>query len=417
MKVPYSGVGGVFRCKPDGSGFQVVAGGLRNCCGLAFDHAFNLFSNDNDHEGLPALYVPGRLVHVTPHAYFSWPRGWMVHNTPERADLLQTMCDTLGHFVPVGQAYYDETFLPAKYRDNLLVARWCTGRLARYPLRPRGASFQTSEEPLLVGKHQVRPVGVSVGRGGRVFATLSYMAHNEASPIYKSDLVMITRADDPPTHPFAAYDPPAATAAKLWAELSDPSWERRSRAHQEILRRGGALLEDAGKRLGAARPDDPALPHLIWLSVRSELGSLALTVRTSDPDPRTRVQAVRALTEFHEQLRDFPLLVKRLLDDDPLVQQAAVLAYFQPKIELVSAARDALVRGPARSQDTYLRQPATLLLARRSAVDQLDRMCASSDERTRLAGVLAVGFRLTMPPAVIPPEVPLVMPCAGDLSD
>ena len=41
-------MGGVFRCKPDGSGFEVVARGLRNSCGLCFDSDFNLFTNIAD---------------------------------------------------------------------------------------------------------------------------------------------------------------------------------------------------------------------------------------------------------------------------------------------------------------------------------------------------------------------------------
>ena len=86
------------------------------------------------------------------------------------------------------------------------------------------------------------------------------MAGNEASPHYPSDLVMITRADDPDGHPFEAYDVTTAPAEKLWAELSSPSWERRrAGAHVEILRRGGALLADAADRLAVVKADDPAL--------------------------------------------------------------------------------------------------------------------------------------------------------------
>ena len=78
--VPYTGQGAVLRIHPDGSGLQVVARGLRNCCGLVFDHDWNLFGNDNDHESLPLAYVPGRLIHVAPHSDFSWPRLDAAHH-------------------------------------------------------------------------------------------------------------------------------------------------------------------------------------------------------------------------------------------------------------------------------------------------------------------------------------------------
>jgi glucose/arabinose dehydrogenase len=230
-RTPYTGVGGVFRCRPDGSGLRLVAGGTRNSVGLCFDRAWNLFSNDNDHESIPADYVPGRLLHVTPQAYFSWPRDWMVEKTPERADLLQTMFAGMGRAVPVGQAYYGDTFLPAAYQDNLLVARWGIRAVTRYPLKHRSASFQAEEESLLVGRNQARPVGVSVGRGGRVFVTIASMPHNEASPIYPNVLVMITRAGDAPDHPFEPYEAASAAPARLWSELVNASWTRREAAH------------------------------------------------------------------------------------------------------------------------------------------------------------------------------------------
>ncbi len=68
-----------------------------------------------------------------------------------------------------------------------------------------------------------------------------------------------------------------------------------------------------------------------------------------------------------------------------------------------------LIRGSACSNDTYLRQAATLLLARKGAIDDLKTWCVADDPATRLAGVLATGFRLTLPPSdwQLPKSMPL----------
>ena len=94
-----------------------------------------------------------------------------------------------------------------------------------------------------------------------MFVTSLYLAGNVVSPYCASDLVMITRADDPPEHPFEAEDVVEMTPDKLWAELSSDSWERRQRAHVEILRRGGELPVEACRRLAEIDENDPALMH------------------------------------------------------------------------------------------------------------------------------------------------------------
>jgi hypothetical protein len=63
---------------------------------------------------------------------------------------------------------------------------------------------------------------------------------------------------------------------------------------------------------------------------------------------------------------------------------------------------DEVVTGPARDQDSYLRQAATLLLAEKASLDRLAKLTRDGDAATRLAGVLAVGHRLTVPPATKP---------------
>ncbi len=336
-RTPYNGVGGVFRIRPDGSRFQVVARGLRNSCGLAFDRDWNLFTNDNDHEGMPAEYVPGRLLHVVPRAYYGWPRGWLLSKTPERADLLETLNEKLGRFVPVGQAYYDEAFLPARFRHNLLVARWCIKSVTRYPLQAHGATFKAEELHVLDGQDQARPVGVCVGRGGRIFATICYMAQNEGSPVYRSDVVMITRHDDPPAAPFESYDITQRTEELLRQDLADSSCQRRYSAHVELQRRGLEVPTPGLRKRTIAE---------LWNS----------------DSPRDILQALLALHE-------------------------------EPSPDQLGQVIDA-----ATSADTFVRHVAAMYLAQHATSEQIHALLAAADARQRLAAVLAAGFRLTIPP-------------------
>ncbi|HEY2840669.1 MAG TPA: ThuA domain-containing protein [Pirellulales bacterium] len=395
-KTKYTGVGGVFRCRPDGSHFEVVAVGTRGCGGLAFDHDWNLFTNDNDHESLPQRYVPARLLHVAPGVDFAWPRGWMAEKSPDRADLLETMFTGMGREVPVGQTYYDEDYLPENYRHSLLVAEWGRLTLARYPLRPRGASFAADEHLLLQGRTHARPVGICVGRGGRLFGAVAYMAHNEGSPVYPSDLIMVSRKDDAPAHPFASYEATTAPADLLWSELGASSWWQRNRAHQEILRRGGDLLTEAATRLAKTAPTDFAAKHLVWLAAAgrsSEVGRQLRSLATDTVSP-LQLQSLRALGEFVELGANDETFTRALASDSPQLQMVGLAAWARRAGELPPE-----VVAVGRSQDTYLRQTSTRLLARRLSVEQISRLCREQDSAARLAGVLAAGVRLTVPPA------------------
>ncbi len=370
-KTPYRGQGAVLRCKPDGSALQIVAEGLDQPRSLLFDRYWTLFACDRD-----------KLVYVPPHARFG----------SSGADLLPAMGERAK---ARGWCYYDEPLLPAKVRHNLLSAG--DNGIMRHALEPNGASFKTTE-PILLERNGYR--AITVGRGGQLFAITDH-----------GDLVMLTTADAPDPHPYEATK---ATPEKLWSELSEPSWQRRYRAHLEILRRGGDPLKDANKRLLGARADDPALHHLIWLAARSGQGSLHLLGLVNHVDPLVRVQAIRALTEYPEQLREEPIFTKALLDENPQVQHAALSAFFSPKNAWSRPAQLAIERGPACSKDPYLRQSAALLLARQATRKQLDDLCASVDPAKRMAGVLAAGFRLTLPKTTLPLAQHLPL---GKLSD
>jgi putative heme-binding domain-containing protein len=413
--IPYTGQGAILRMHPDGSGLRVIARGLRNPCGLVFDRDWNLFSNDNDHESLPHAYVPGRLIHVVPQADFGWPRGWMPHITPDRADLLETMFNGMGRAVPVAEAYLDGAGWPEQLRNNLLVARWGVRAVMRYPFAPRGASFRADERPLLVGKNQARPVGVTVAPDNAIYVTIAYMAHNEGSPIYASDLVRLSpRAADSQPKPERA-EITARNATALFQDLSSPVWEVRRRAHLELLRRGGDVFPQAAGRLSKTKSTDAAFADLLWLTAagRSDAARGRLGEMAADSSAAVRLHAVRALREFFgSDARVSQTLAANLRDSDPQVALAATCAFFEASpVPLESITR------VARSTDTYLRQSASRVLAERAPLSFLKTTCTDADEPTRLAGVLAAGFRLTVPRPMepIPTELPLAPWSTGDV--
>ena len=391
-----TGCGGVFRISPDGENFSVIAAGTRNSCGIAFDNAWNLFTSDNDHESMPADYVPGRLLHVTPGAYFSWPRGWMPEKTPWRADLLDTMDPNVGRYVPTGIAYYDDAFLPESCRHCLYVAEWGKGKLLRYPLRARGASFKADQFNFLTAPPTVRPVGVAVGRGGRIFVTLCRMKGNEASPQYASDLVMLTRDADSDAAPFDGYDQTSVPEGKLYAELASDSWHRRYRAHVELLRRGPAACRQAAQRLEKAAAGSAQHKHLLWLTAAA--GAIERVERLIEsPDSETRHQAIRAIARFSPATRR-SIFDKALDDSNPQVVQVA-LATLRDRFDDAPIPK---VIALARGSDRLVRQTSIQLLASKLDIARIQALCESADAADRLVGILCSGQRLTVPPLAGP---------------
>ncbi len=414
--MPYNGVGGVFRIRPDGTNLRSYSRGLRNPCGLCFDKNWNLFTNDNDHEGIPALYAPGRLLHVTEGSYFSWPRGWLQSKTPDRADILPAVNDQMGRAVPVLQTYYADGYLPPKYENSLVVARWCRRQVTYFPLEPKGDTFTAKEHVLLEGRDQARPVGVCVGRGGRLFVTICYMAQNEGSPTYRSDLAVITRKDDLDTMPFDGYDVTQVKPVRLWKEIANKSWWRRGIAHQELLRRGGQTLDMATSRLLAILQngiaDNVETRHLLHLAVHREF-ERGIQTDPSENDPTlAHTQLLRDWSPTEE-------LMKLVSERSPVIREQLIrkASFFDPNyryISLKTPEMDAIsqltgqasvddlaaaLRSPFDIHDSRARNSAAMRISHTSnAAAIVAPLLKNAELASRFTGLLAAGFRLTIPP-------------------
>ena len=195
-ETPYCGQGAVLRMNLESGAIDVIAGGLRGPVGLAFDDQYNLFTNDNDHEGRADLYAPAKLLHVEQGNDFGWPRGWMASKSPDRYDLLDSMCD-LGRGVPCDLVYASDEALPESLRGKLLHARWDRHSVTACELKLvdqgdlRGTTITAVEAPALVGDENCRPVGIALGHKGELLVTALHMTGNMAAPYCASDLYLV----------------------------------------------------------------------------------------------------------------------------------------------------------------------------------------------------------------------------------
>jgi len=151
--------GAVFRCEPDGSGFEVFATGLRNPQEIAFDDLGNLFTVDNNSDAGDRA----RLVHLMPGSDSGWnmafqylgDRGpwhrekiWHLANVSQPAGIVPPLAHVGAG--PSGFAAYPGTGLPAHFKGRFLLADFRGGpagsSVRSFRLRPKGASFEPYDE-------------------------------------------------------------------------------------------------------------------------------------------------------------------------------------------------------------------------------------------------------------------------------
>ena len=395
----YNGVGAAMSINPDGTDLQGYTRGLRNSCGLCFDSQWNLFTNDNDHEQFPAIYSPGRLLHIVEHAYFAWPNGWLRSKAPKRMDLLETINEDLGRYVPVLQVYYNDLGLPAEYKNSLLVARWGKRTVAWHPLEDYGTTFHGIEKDLLVCQNLARPVGVCVGKNGNVFVAVSHMAQNEGSPTYRSDLLMISNKT-------AENETPAVDLTKL--SVSDLLKFMKSGGHHlqqmgfvELTRRelaGETLPEITSANAHTilpllAKQDGPGTVKIF----QSALGSQDTTIQTA---------ALKAIQHFPSSKFTLPMLTGLLQSDAVRVQHACMLAMMSLQVE---SAADGTAQMPADllqqvvnttapSSDTFIRHALAMMIARYASEEQFKEWLQSDSENVRLVATIGLGYRTCLIP-------------------
>lgn len=170
--------GGVLRCNPDGTDFEVFAHGLRNVQELAFDKFGNLFGVDNDSDQ-PS--EKERFVYIVNGMDAGWRCNYQYRKgnynpwVDERlwelpgVDHAAYFIPPLNHYVdgPAGFVYNPGTALSPEYYDYFFLTSAPNGQQYAFRTEPKGDSFQMADE------HQIGSgiaiVGWNWGPDGRLY--------------------------------------------------------------------------------------------------------------------------------------------------------------------------------------------------------------------------------------------------------
>ncbi len=146
--------GHLTRFDAQGGRLEILAGGLRNPYGVAFNTDGEPFCYDADAEhdmGAP-WYRPTRVVHLTPGADFGWRAvtgSWPPY-TPDQPQFAEPAAD-IGRGSPTAVAFGTQSQFPPPFRDALFILDWAYGRILAVHMVPRGASYWGRAEEFLRG--------------------------------------------------------------------------------------------------------------------------------------------------------------------------------------------------------------------------------------------------------------------------
>jgi putative heme-binding domain-containing protein len=160
--------GVVIRTDTEGSGVQLVAGGLRNPFDLAFNRDGELFIHDADMESDEGTswYRPTRVCHIVPGGEYGWRSGWS--KWPEYyADSLPAVVET-GRGSPAGIVAYNHFMFPIRYHGALFTADWSQGKILVVRLKRNGASYTASTETIVEG-NPLNVTDLEVGPDGWLY--------------------------------------------------------------------------------------------------------------------------------------------------------------------------------------------------------------------------------------------------------
>jgi len=299
--------GMVFRCRPDGTDFEVLGHNFRNNYEVAVDSYGSLWQSDNDDDGNKGV----RINFVMEHGNFGYVEertgaGWKVPRTNLEAtvplqhwhqndpgvvpNLLLT-----GAGSPCGICVYEGTLLPQRFHGALVHCDAGPNVVRAYHVTPHGAGFTAESETLVDGTADrwFRPSDVCVAPDGSLIVADWYdpgVGGHGMGDTEKGRLYRIAPSGSRWTVP--AVD--VSTVAGAVAALASPNLCTRATALERLAKEPEAAAAAIDAVVSRPVADDRYAARLAWalgmLPGRSD-GMVASLAASNDP--RLRVVALR----------------------------------------------------------------------------------------------------------------------------
>ncbi|NBW97859.1 MAG: dehydrogenase, partial [Planctomycetia bacterium] len=334
--------GMVFRCKPDGTDFEVLGHNFRNSYEVAVDSFGTLWQSDNDDDGHRGTRI-NFLMEYGNYGYKNEATGagWQVPRTNIEAEIARRHWHQndpgvipnlllTGGGSPCGICVYEGTLLPQRYHGSLIHCDAGPNVVRAYHPERSGAGFSATIETLVDGSADkwFRPCDVCVAPDGSLIVADWHdpgvgghgMADTAKGRIFRIaprgskwsvptvDMATVTGAVEAMESPnlctrAMALDrigrEPGAAVAALDAAARDPQDERHAARLAWALGMLPGRAEATVQQLAAA--NDPQMRSLAIRMCRRVQGDVLGLVETLARDPEAAVRrecalALRGLT-------------------------------------------------------------------------------------------------------------------------
>lgn len=395
----YPNQGGVMRCNPDGSDFEVFAHGLRNVQEFAFDAYGNWFGidNDSDQKG-----ESERFVYIVEGMDAGWRNNYQYrgedYNPWMEEDLWKPHFEgQAAYIVPAIQNYVDGpagfvfnpgTALNPQYKDYFFVNSTLQGSQHAFQTEPNGASFKMKNSHKL---DEGRPlIGMTVGIDGALY-TVDWGGGyplNERGAIWKLD--DNTGADRTARNEVATLLSEGMSGRRrieLVELLGHDDQRVRLKSQFEFVKRHDVATLVANSKTGRRLKRIHAIWGLGQLSRKKDLSAIeALLTLLSDSDPEIQVQSSKMLADLEPGTFDGTRLTPLLASESPRVLFQAGLAIGNHPVE---SAFESVVKMIARNdgKDLYLRHAGIQAL---KGIGGAERLAKHVSEEVRLSAVVAL---------------------------